>query len=111
MTEPSPVTEERAADALAALGNRTRLRIFKLLVRAGRDGATIGAIQRRIDIPATTLAHHLATLTRAGLVAQERHGRAVICRASVRAVTAVMDYVSAECCAGLPAAADDERAA
>jgi DNA-binding transcriptional ArsR family regulator len=40
---------------LAALGNRTRLRIFKLLVRAGREGTNIGTLQRHLGIPATTL--------------------------------------------------------
>ena len=67
--------EQAAADALAALGNRTRLRIFKLLVRAGREGVNIGTLQRMLGIPATTLGHHLGTLTKAGLVDQERRGR------------------------------------
>ena len=58
--------EQAAADALAALGNRTRLRIFKLLVRAGREGTNIGTLQRMLGIPATTLAHHLARWRRPG---------------------------------------------
>ena len=58
--------EQSAADALAALGNRTRLRVFKLLVRAGPQGTNIGAIQRMLGIPATTLGHHLGTLAAAG---------------------------------------------
>lgn len=98
------ITEQKAADALAALGNRTRLRLFKLLVRAGREGANIGTLQQRLGIPATTLAHHLTTLTRTGLVAQERRGREVICTSNFRAVNDVLAYVKAECCAGL---ADD----
>jgi DNA-binding transcriptional ArsR family regulator len=100
--------EERAADALAALGNRTRLRIFKLLVRAGRDGTNVGTIQRTLGVPATTLAHHLSTLTQAGLVAQERRGREVICAANYKAVTDVLDYVKAECCAGIEATASTD---
>ena len=93
--------EQHAADALAALGNRTRLRIFKLLVRAGRDGTNIGTLQRLLDIPATTLTHHLSTLARAGLVEQERRGREVICTAGFNAINDVLGYVRAECCAGL----------
>lgn len=93
--------EQTAADALAALGNRTRLRIFKLLVRAGREGTNIGTIQRLLAVPATTLAHHLGTLAEAGLVAQERRGREVICTADYKAVNEVLEYVKAECCAGL----------
>jgi DNA-binding transcriptional ArsR family regulator len=97
--------EQAAADALAALGNRTRLRIFKLLVRAGPSGANVGAIQRMLNVPATTLAHHLGTLTSAGLVGQERRGREVICTANYKAVADVLDYVKGECCAGLEAEA------
>ncbi|MBV6488924.1 MAG: hypothetical protein GHHEDOFH_02900 [Pseudorhodoplanes sp.] len=92
--------EQRAADALAALGNRTRLRLFKVLVRAGRDGINIGGIQRILGTPATTLAHHLGTLAQAGLVEQERQGREVICRANFKAVNEVLEYVKAECCTG-----------
>ena len=78
------LSEQRAADALAALGNRTRLRVFKLLVRAGREGTNVGTIQRVLGTPATTLAHHLSTLTQAGLVEQERRGREVICTANFK---------------------------
>ncbi len=93
--------EQAAADALAALGNRTRLRVFKLLVRAGREGTNIGTVQRLLGIPATTLGHHLGTLTAAGLVRQERRGREVICTADFKAVSEVLTYVREECCAGL----------
>jgi ArsR family transcriptional regulator, arsenate/arsenite/antimonite-responsive transcriptional repressor len=94
-------TEQKAADVLAALGNQTRLRLFKLLVRAGREGANIGTIQRVLGVPATTLAHHLSALAQAELVAQERRGREVICRANMKAVNDVLDYVRAECCTGV----------
>jgi DNA-binding transcriptional ArsR family regulator len=108
MTNRKQVTEQKAADALAALGNRTRLRIFKLLVRAGREGANVGTLQKHLGIPATTLAHHLATLTQAGLMNQERRGREVICTSNYKALNDVLAYVKAECCAGLTA---DEEAA
>ena len=109
MAKRDDVSEQKAADALAALGNRTRLRIFKLLVRAGREGTNVGTLQRHLGIPATTLAHHLATLTNASLVEQERRGREVICTANYKAVNDVLAYVKAECCAGLESA--DDKAA
>jgi DNA-binding transcriptional ArsR family regulator len=109
MASRKDIAEQQAADALAALGNRTRLRVFKLLVRAGREGTNVGTLQRHLGIPATTLAHHVATLTQAGLMAQERRGREVICTANYQAVNAVLAYVKAECCAGLDNA--DEAAA
>ena len=102
--------EQLAADALAALGNQTRLRLFKLLVRAGRDGANIGTVQRLLGIPATTFGHHLGILTKAGLVDQERRGREVICTAKNRAVSEILAYVREECCAGLEAAEDSQAA-
>jgi ArsR family transcriptional regulator len=110
MTARKQQREQAAADALAALGNRTRLRIFKLLVRAGPEGANIGAIQRLIGIPATTLGHHLGTLAKAGLVDQERRSREVICTANYRAVREVLDYVREECCAGIGAGLGADQA-
>ena len=102
--------EQSAADALAALGNRTRLRVFKLLVRAGPQGTNIGTIQRMLGIPATTLGHHLGTLAAAGLVGQDRRGREVICTANFKAVGEVLAYVREECCARI-ALDEDSRAA
>lgn len=93
--------EQRVAVALAALGSLTRLRVFKLLVRAGQQGANIGTIQRALSIAPATLAHHLSSLTDAGLVAQKRRGREVICTANYRALNDVLAHVKAECCAGL----------
>lgn len=102
--------EQAAADALAALGNRTRLRLFKLLVRAGPEGTNIGTLQRLLGIPATTLGHHLGTLTAAGLVGQERRGREVICTVNFKAVGDVLAYVREECCAGIAFDEDSEAA-
>jgi DNA-binding transcriptional ArsR family regulator len=106
MTSRRDALEQNAADALAALGNRTRLRAFKLLVRAGRAGTNVGTLQKHLGIPGTTLAHHLATLTQAGLMLQERRGREVICTANYQAVNDLLAYVKAECCAGLEDAED-----
>lgn len=95
------MTEQQTADSLAALGNRTRLRLYRLLVRAGEDGLNVGDLQRLLEVPASTLAHHLATLARAGLVVQERRGREVVSRADYRAMRALVDYLTNECCAGV----------
>ena len=95
------LSEQAAADALAALGNRTRLRLFKLLVRAGTDGLIVGEVQRHMDMPASTLAHHLAALTRAGLVVQARNGREVVCTADYAAMQHLLGWLTQECCAGV----------
>jgi DNA-binding transcriptional ArsR family regulator len=96
-----------AAQCLSELGNLTRLDIYRLLVRAGLDGMNIGDIQTRLDVPASTLAFHLGGLVRAGLVAQEKVGREVICRAKHRQLTAVMEFLREECCKGF----EDEQPA
>lgn len=95
----NPIGENRAAESFAALGHPVRLRIFRLLVRAGEDGANVGRIGRELAMPASTLAHHLHTLVAAGLVRQERRGREVISRADYDAMAAVVDYLTEACCA------------
>lgn len=102
--------EDQVADGLAALGNRTRMRLFRLLVRAGEDGLNVGTLKRRLEIPASTLTHHLATLTRAGLVIQERQGREVISSADYDAINRLVAYLTEECCTGVPAE-DESNAA
>ncbi len=106
----SPLNEQTAAGALAALGNRTRLRLFRLLVKAGHDGLNIGEIQARLNVPASTLAHHIAGLTQAGLIEQQRRGRETRCRAGYGRMQDLLDYLSDECCAGLADMTDDAAA-
>ena len=61
---------EAAAHQLEALGNPTRLRVYRILVRAGADGLPVGRLQAKIGIAASTLSHHLKRLVEAGLVTQ-----------------------------------------
>lgn len=102
--------EDRAANGLSALGNRTRLRLFRLLVRAGEDGMNVGAIQALVKVPASTLAHHLAALARSGLVIQEHRGREVITRADYGTMRALIGYLSEECCTGVGLSHDADAA-
>ena len=92
---------EQMAERMEALGNPLRLAIFRALVKAGQDGANVGAIQGVIDIPASTLTHHIQKLVKAGLVTQHRHSRELICRAEFEAMEATIDYLKDECCQGL----------
>jgi ArsR family transcriptional regulator len=89
-----------AAQCLSELGNLTRLDIYRLLVRAGRDGMKIGDIQARLGVPASTLAFHLGGLVGVGLVSQEKVGREVTCRAKHRQLTAIIEFLREECCQG-----------
>jgi len=90
---------EEAAQGFAACGSEPRLMVLRLLVRAGDDGLTVGEIQERTAIPASTLAHHLGTLAAGGLVEQERRGRTVINRAAYRSLEALAAFLLEACCA------------
>jgi DNA-binding transcriptional ArsR family regulator len=92
---------DQAAETLEALGNPTRLAIFRLLVQAGEAGAPVGVVQKALDIPASTLSHHISRLTRANLVTQERRSRELICRANYETMREMMSFLTDNCCGGL----------
>jgi DNA-binding transcriptional ArsR family regulator len=91
--------ENIMAERLASLGAPVRLRLIRTLVRAGDGGISVGELQRKLGLPASTHAHHLAALVKAGLVVQERRGREVICTAAFEAVRSVGTYLTDQCCA------------
>ena len=90
---------ETVAQGFAAIGSEPRLEVLLLLVKAGPDGMTVGDIQARTAMPASTLAPHLRFLTAAGLVGQERQGRSVINRARFDHLEDLGGYLLKECCA------------
>lgn len=98
------MTEADAATQLSALGHEARLRVFRLLVKAGPDGLTVGEIVRHLGLAPSTLAHHLGALVSAGLVAQERRGRETVNRADFAAMRGLLGFVESECCDGVCAA-------
>ena len=88
-----------AAARLEALGNPTRLKIFRALVRAGAEGMAVGKLQDRLDIAASTLSHHLKALITVGLVSQTREGTTLICHTNYDMMRGVIDFMVEECCA------------
>lgn len=91
----------RTARALAALGHDVRLRLFRLLVQAGEEGLTVGAIGAHLGLPASTLSHHLSALVDADLVVQERQGRKVMNRARYATMNAALAFLTRNCCEGV----------
>ena len=89
---------EIASRGFAAVGSEPRLEVVLALVRAGHDGLSIGDIQERLAIPASTLAHHIRYLSDAGLVVQEKQGRSVINRAAYDQLEALAGFLLHECC-------------
>lgn len=90
---------EQAAKQLEALGNTTRLKVYRTLVRAGPNGLPVSRVQEKLKIPASTLSHHLHRLILTGLVTQERQATTLICRASYPAMDALLGFMTKECCA------------
>ena len=91
-----------ALSALAALGQPTRLEIFRLLMRQGPDGLFAGAIAEAIGCPHNTLSSHLSILARAGLIRGARDGRTILYRADVEAMRALLAFLVTDCCQGHP---------
>lgn len=91
---------EETALALAELGHRNRLTIFRLLVRAGHQGLSVGEIQQHLDIPKSTLSHHLQHMMKAGLLKQTREGRVLRCTLEFEHVNKVLSYLMEDCCKG-----------
>lgn len=92
---------EDMAARLEALGNPTRLAIYRALIKVGKDGANVGAIQSAVAIPASTLTHHIQKLVKAGIVSQHRHSRELICHNDYDAMNEIIKYLQEECCQGL----------
>lgn len=88
-----------AAACLEALGNPTRLKIYRALVRAGAEGMPVGRLQERLDVAASTLSHHLKALIRVDLVTQTREGTTLVCRTNYGEMRGLLEYLVEECCA------------
>ena len=102
---------EQAAKQLEALGNPTRLQVYRALVRAGNDGLPVGGLQERIGIAASTLSHHLHRLILTGLVTQERQATTLVCRANYVVMDVLLAFLVDECCADAASAPEGEQAA
>jgi ArsR family transcriptional regulator len=95
-----------ALSALAALGQPTRLAIFRSLMQREPGGIPAGALAEAIGCPANTLSTHLAILARAGLVRGERDGRSILYHADVEGMRALMSFLVTDCCGGHPELCD-----
>ncbi|WP_108651588.1 ArsR/SmtB family transcription factor [Dongshaea marina] len=89
---------EIAANALKELGHPTRLTIYKCVVKAGYQGISVGGIQAQLNIPASTLSHHISGLVSAGLVSQRRESRTLYCVAQYQYLDSVINFLVEECC-------------
>jgi DNA-binding transcriptional ArsR family regulator len=102
---------EQAAEQLEALGNPTRLKVYRALVRAGDEGLPVGRLQKKLGIAGSTLSHHLHRLILTGLVTQERQMTTLICRANYPAMNGLVGFLVDECCVESGCAVSDTAAA
>lgn len=94
--------EQAIIAALSALSQESRLRVFRLLVTAGRGGMSAGQIAEELAITPNTLSFHLSHLKNAGLVVVRREGRSLIYSAEYGRMRAVIDYLTENCCSRQP---------
>jgi DNA-binding transcriptional ArsR family regulator len=88
----------RYADMLAAMGTEPRLRIMQLLLSAHPEGLVVGDIQSELDIPNSTLSHHLEKLKNEGLVNVRRESTFLRYTANTEALQELLQFLYAECC-------------
>src|ERR1700693_1908491 len=96
------VEAAQALAALAALGQPTRLSIFRLLVQKEPDGLSAGALAEAVGCPHNTPSPHVAILARAGLVNGTREGRSITYRADAAGTRALIAFLVTDCCGGRP---------
>lgn len=88
----------RLADVMAALGNESRLRIVRLLLSAHPEGLVVSEIQDELDIPGSTLSHHLEKLRHEDLLTVTREGTFLRYLVNTDALRALLAFLYAECC-------------
>ena len=100
-----------AAAHLEALGNPTRLKIYRTLIRAGVAGLSVGRLQDKLKIAPATLSHHIKSLVTVGLVDQVREATTLTCHANYKTMQELVDFLAAECCADSRESSDKKSAA
>jgi ArsR family transcriptional regulator len=88
----------RCADMFSAMGAEPRLRIVRLLLNAHPAGLVVGEIGSELDIPASTLSHHLDKLKNEDLVRVRREGTFLWYSANTGALQELLGFLYAECC-------------
>jgi ArsR family transcriptional regulator, arsenate/arsenite/antimonite-responsive transcriptional repressor len=97
---PKKASEQvaRYADMFSAMGTEPRLRIMQLLLSAHPQGLVVGEIQEELDIPGSTLSHHLDKLRNEGLVQVRRESTYLRYSADTEALQELLQFLYAECC-------------
>jgi ArsR family transcriptional regulator, arsenate/arsenite/antimonite-responsive transcriptional repressor len=93
-----PQQTAKYADMFSAIGTEARLRIMQLLLSAHPEGMVVGEIQEELDIPSSTLSHHLDKLKAEDLVRVRRESTFLHYSANMEALQELLTFLYAECC-------------
>ncbi|CAN0655022.1 helix-turn-helix transcriptional regulator [Nitratireductor sp. OM-1] len=94
--------KSEAIDALAALGQETRLDVFRLLVRTGPEGLPAGEVAARLGVVQNTASAHLKVLAQSGMIRAEREGRVIRYKADMTGFRDLLSFLMEDCCNGNP---------
>ncbi|MDB4988988.1 MAG: arsR [Myxococcaceae bacterium] len=89
---------ERSVAQLSALGHPVRLKILRFVVQAGDQGVAAGEVQAHVDMPASTLSHHLKRLVDAGVLTPRTEGTFHYYAADYKALRGLTTYLWEDCC-------------
>ena len=87
-----------ALEAFASLSQETRLKVFKVLIEYGREGAMAGKLAEELKIPENTLSFHLSHMSKAGLVTSKKEGRSITYFANTDLTEQLIEYLADNCC-------------
>jgi DNA-binding transcriptional ArsR family regulator len=100
---------QEAVIAFDALSQETRLKVFRLLVEHGTEGAPAGTLSDKLGVPSNTLSFHLSHMNNAGLVLSRREGRSIIYSANFEFFTGLIRYMVEDCCSVQFASIKDDK--
>lgn len=89
---------QKALIVFDSLSQETRLKVFRLLVEYGQDGAAAGTLGERLGVPHNTLSFHLNHMSNANLVVSRREGRSIIYTANFELMTGLIRFMVEDCC-------------
>jgi len=92
----------QAIEAFSALAHTTRITVFKLLIKEGKQGLSAGTIARQLEVQPSTLTAHLHILRRAGLIQSTRQQQKILYAANIDGTRQLLRFLTKECCDGNP---------
>jgi len=89
---------DKYANIFKELGHPIRLKIVKEVIKYGKKGVSVGELQKTLNIPNSTLSHHIAALVSVLIIKQKREGRILRCILELDRIKDIMDFLTKECC-------------